>query len=417
MTTSTPTRRRLTLAAAGCATAAAVAAGSMTTGFGQADAAASSIGGGVAIVPPLTSGTAVAVGPGSMAVATGLPSLLSNNGEATSIALLPLSFAGTYAGPNQSATAFAIIGLAGATAPDLLGAGNVNCLGALTFAHSSTAGTCLNILGAFDFRHNSQTSTLQFGLTNPIGLLTGDVGLGDVLSGIPTGNLDGALTPDIVRLSMGGSNLITLTSGYGFQRIAGTGYGVEFSWLGTTLQFFPAVQVNGQGAVNYIGLPGIQFGLPSSIGDIIPSLRTGAFALPFNITIPGINTSDLLPLSEPTGSSATLAGVQNDLGGVPADGPAERRANTAALIEEQKEPEPTTLDTVTGTDGSVETESNLPSGTGDDGANDDGANDDGANDDGANDSAPPTGTAEITSGDNTAAESDEPADALAGPAE
>lgn len=394
MTPTTPARRRLTLAAAGCATAAAVAAGSMTTGAGQADAAAEH---------SLLGGTALA--------ADWL------GGSATSVAILPLSFAGTYAsGSGSTATAVAVLGLAGASAPLLLGDGLAFCLGGFAFANSSSDGACVNVLGVFGAQYDKPGQNLQFALTNPLALLTGDISVGDVISGIASGNLNTALSADFVRLTFGGSdwqNLVRLTSSYGFQPISGAVPGaIEVQWLGTKVLLFPATQLNGDTSVNYLGMPRIEFGLPTGVGDIVPSLRTGAFKLPFDVTIPGIDTSDLLPLSDPTGTSARLAGVQDDLGGAFEDDSALQLANTETPVVESQRKEPTTdsagtdSDTATSGDESAGTANTL-SGTG--------TEIDAANDDDATPSATPATTPEITSGDSSTSDSDdEPAAAPTG---
>lgn len=303
MTACAPTRsRRLAVGAAACATAAAVVAGSVTTGVG--DAGALVIGSGTE--QSILGGNSVAVG--------------LFGGKATSVAVLPLSFAGTYADGSYSSTAFALLGVAAGTAhkpilfePEF---GDILCLGGLAFASSSVAGSCINVLGVVGAQYDKPGQNLQFALTNPLALLTGDIGLGDVLSGIVSGNLNTAISADFVHLTVGGTDwqsLVRLTSTYGFQKISNAYPGaIAIEWMGTKVLLFPTTQLNGNTYVNYLGLPRVEFGLPTGIGSIIPSIRTGAFALPFDITIPGIDTSDLLPLQTPSAATAARAGVVDD---------------------------------------------------------------------------------------------------------
>ena len=180
-------------------------------------------------------------------------------GSSNAIAVLPLSLAAAFAGKGQSATAFALLGIAAATTdvdidvplplvPNIkLPTGQVACLGALTFAHSSTEGLCLNVLGVLDAGYNSDRGELSAALTNPLALLTDGIDAEELASTIINGgSLSQLLTSDFARLTLGGPELVKLSSSYAIQPIKlanghELGGGLAIGWLGGTLVLFPTI--------------------------------------------------------------------------------------------------------------------------------------------------------------------------------
>lgn len=187
-------------------------------------------------------------------------------GDGASFAFLPGSVAGTSS-PSAGDVAFALavlgLGVATASADDT---GSVTCFGALAIATSSSAGACTNVLGAFDFRYDRLKKEIQFGLTNPGTLLTGDRSLEDILDDVVLGGGSAkALTKDFVRVTLGqsaGTHRIAVTTSYGFapvivggsdSNVADPVYGpgaITLDWLGSTIVLFPVVTGSGGGSGN-----------------------------------------------------------------------------------------------------------------------------------------------------------------------
>ncbi|MFT3716157.1 MAG: hypothetical protein QM774_09480 [Gordonia sp. (in: high G+C Gram-positive bacteria)] len=230
------------------------------------------------------------------------PLIKNEVGTTNAIAVLP-GVAAAFADKGQSATAFSLLGVAVATT-DMKIAGVINipsgqvaCLGALTFANSSTEGACLNVLGLFDAGYNKDRSEVSVALTNPLALLTDGISASKIANTIiDGGSLSQLLTSDFARLTLGGPELIKLTSSYAFQQIAKDpgklDGGVAIGWLGGKIVLFPVVKDGPlNGSVNYLGLPSVDFsGFPKldSIGSIIPSIHFGEFTTP----IPGVKVGE-----------------------------------------------------------------------------------------------------------------------------
>ncbi|NNG98869.1 hypothetical protein [Gordonia araii] len=311
---------RKTVAAVAAASTVALG-GALVAPPQEAQAASHSILGGTAVDPE---GIVRAL-PGGDILWNGTvitPGVKDFVGDTTSIAVLPLSFAVTFAGQGERATAFSLIGLALATTDaSILGiinipSGQVACLGLLTFASSSTDGTCVNALGVLAGNHNPADQSISGALVNPLGALNlltspGDT-LGDLIGGIITGDgqsIQKLLTDDFVRLgfSAGGRtgayglpSLVSLTSDYGLINP------IVVNWLGQTATIFPAIasstgtpstpnpggNVATPNTPNYLGFPDVQFNAfdPS---QIIPSISGLSFD---NIRFPGENLLALAQL-------------------------------------------------------------------------------------------------------------------------
>lgn len=248
---------------------------------------------------PMTMGpntSATAIGPG-MAVAVTNPRI----------------FGGT-----PQASAFSILGIAAASDVSIFGqsvGSQVTCLGALTYAHSGLAGTCLNVLGIFDVLHDKQDGSLSFALTNPAKLLTDGVNVGDLAEQMLAGtSVSRLLTADFARITFGGKDTLTLTSDYAFNAITGAANKVNgksgavlIEWLGNKVLLFPETSGGrfGMGkSINYLGLPSFDLGHfnVSGLRNIIPTLTVGSFGLPIptglspgspNLTIPGWSTGTI----------------------------------------------------------------------------------------------------------------------------
>lgn len=387
--TARPRLRTAAAATASLATAAAVTGG-LVLGQGQTSlayepqlAASTSIGGGVAVdpeglvqglvgddlwnegyqtpllglglVPPIKDIWNDGIGP--------FAPIKDEFGDTTAIAVLP-GAALAFADAGESATAFSVLGLALATTditfleqlegipgfPITIPTGQVACFGVLTAAHSSTEGACLNILGTLDAHYDKNREEISFALTNPAGLLTDGLDPAGLIQAVLAGQpLSQLLTSDFVRLTLGGENMVALTSSYGFQDIGnGVNGGVEIEWLGTKIVLFPAITtasglLGGVQQVNYLGIPEIGFGMPTSLNDIIPSITVGDFKLPFNITIPGWSTGDLLGGSS-TAADRTVTLASEDVASAPiiADTPTSSVPSSAADDTEESESSATT---------------------------------------------------------------------------
>ncbi|MDV7174240.1 hypothetical protein R4144_12815 [Gordonia amicalis] len=223
-------------------------------------------------------------------------------GDGASFAFLPGSVAGaSSSSAGDVAFALAVLGLGVATA-SADDTGSVTCFGALAIATSSSAGACTNVLGAFDFRYDRLKKEIQFGLTNPGTLLTGDRSPEDILDDVVLGGGSAtALTKDFVRVTLGqsaGTHRIAVTSSYGFapvtvggsaSNVADPVYGpgaITLDWLGSTIVLFPVVTVGGDTYVNYLSVPQIRLGVPTDRADLTPTIRTGSFTLPWGVTLP-----------------------------------------------------------------------------------------------------------------------------------
>lgn len=236
-------------------------------------------------------------------------------GDTTAVAVLP-GVSTAFAGQGHNAQAFSILGLAAAsTDVDIkdpvfnatlfsLPTGQVACIGALTFANSSTAGTCVNVLGVFDATYDKKGKEVSLALTNPLGLLTDGDLAGSVIGGILSGDpISQIVTSDFARLGLGGKDMVSLTSSYGFDPISkALQGGVLVGWAGSTMLLFPVTSGDGGGflgknkQVNYLGLPQFNFGTPTSLNDLIPTLQVGQFRTPIpGVTIPGWSSEDLVP--------------------------------------------------------------------------------------------------------------------------
>lgn len=262
--------------------------------------ASNSVVGGTALDPEgIVKGVfGVIPGGGDVAWSTVSPFL----GETTATAILPGSFAAAFAGKGESATAFAILGVAVATTdvkipvfPDLQ-TGQLACLGALTFAQSSTEGFCLNVLGVFDMENDKDNGELSVALTNPLTLLTDGVSVDKIIDSISGKlSLSEMLTADFARITFGGKDTLKVTSSYGFlpinKQIPGA---IQVGWLGGTMTLFP---VASDGKINYVGLPNFDFsnfGQFDDITSIIPNLKLGEFQTPIpGLDIPGWSTDDI----------------------------------------------------------------------------------------------------------------------------
>ncbi|QTI70200.1 hypothetical protein [Gordonia polyisoprenivorans] len=278
-------------------------------------------------------------------------------GNETAIAILPGAAVAIPLGAGSSAAALSILGLALATdgvtdfvngawatelVPDwvpLIGGMTVGevldfvgidradlpddtvfCLGALAAANSKTAGSCLNIAATFDARYikvadGQQSGEVQLALTNPLSvltLLTDQDQLLDILAQAITGDPI-YVTKDVLRLSLNGPENLALTSDYGYSGP------IRISWLGSQFVLFPGTAqthgTNGPDYVNYLSLPTLTLGTPTSLQQIIPTFDVSSFNFFDLFTIPAFNTGNLtsaLPTSATVPVSA-LRSVQPEL--------------------------------------------------------------------------------------------------------
>lgn len=234
-------------------------------------------------------------------------------GDSSATAIGP-GFAIAAADKGESANAFALGGLAIATTDitifDILGfkgfkipTGQASCIGVVAFATSSTDGMCLNLLGTVDADYRTDAGEVSLGVTNPlalIGLLTGDKDLLGLIKEVVAGKpLSRILTDDFARITLGGTELVKLTSDYAFSPLSAYPGAIALGWLGGQLVLFPTI-TNGilKGNVNYLGVPALDFsnfGKLDNISSLIPSLSVGQFKTPIpGVTIPELSTGDLL---------------------------------------------------------------------------------------------------------------------------
>ncbi|MET9199483.1 hypothetical protein [Gordonia sp. NPDC003585] len=267
--------------------------------------------------PPVTSGSAKVIGDGfQFAMASG-------GGKATAISFLPLSLATAGASGERTAVSFALIGMANAWTTDeipvtILGDNtltpldlaeiklpsipavrSVSCYGGLTGAYAEGVGACANIAGTLDFRWNAVNNELQFGLTDPTGILFDPTG---VFTQVITQLLNGqplTLSKDFARLSIGGDydlfsgNFLRLTSDYGSQDP------ITIEWLGQKITLNPEVEVNGVDRPNHLGVPVITFAALNT-GEIVPVVNLPEYKFPFGI-------SSIGPIEIPSTTTTTTA--------------------------------------------------------------------------------------------------------------
>ncbi|MFT4201059.1 hypothetical protein [Gordonia sp. (in: high G+C Gram-positive bacteria)] len=294
----------------------------------QAHAASTSILGGIALDPE---GVLDDVGLGSLYGPLNQAGVL---GSTTSIAVLPLSVAAALAGPNASASALSVVGLALATTDinvkipgtdlpvigDIIGGiiggdtisvptGQLVCAGGLAVATSSTEGACMNVVGLVLADQNSNTDEFALALVNPLGVFDVLTDPGGAVTKFASQLLSGdsraiqnMLTPDIARLSFspgkregsyGLPNVLSLTSAYGLVSP------IKVSWLGQEVTIFPKTPNPGNPVVqdkrpNYIAFPNVKLG-DLNTSQLLPSISGLSFNLPL---IGDINVPDLaLPTS------------------------------------------------------------------------------------------------------------------------
>ncbi|MDL9948529.1 hypothetical protein QSJ19_23680 [Gordonia sp. ABSL11-1] len=261
------------------------------------------------VIPPLRDpeepvGSATIIGSGfQFAFAT-------TGGNATAVSYLPVSLATAGASDGRTAYALALVGMANAWTTDevttslvgielpisLPGIEHVSCYGGLTGAYAEGVGACANILGTFDFRWKAPNNEVQFGLTDPTGILFDpETVLGNVITAVITnvtgdGDLPITLSKDFGRLSFGGDydlgsgNFVRWTSDYGTQAPT------TVEWLGQKVTFNPWVTVNGVQRPNHIGAPVIEFGALDS-GEIVPIIHFPDVELPFGLPGPSAATT------------------------------------------------------------------------------------------------------------------------------
>ncbi|MFT3900938.1 MAG: hypothetical protein QM728_11940 [Gordonia sp. (in: high G+C Gram-positive bacteria)] len=244
-------------------------------------------------------------------------------GDSNSTAILPLSFAVSAAPKGQSATAFAMIGLAMATgdldiASILKAPGQLVCLGGLTIATSSNDGACANALGVLSGDYNPNDKSVSVGLINPLGVIevisdpTGT--LLDMLKNVGDGDsrtIQKLLTKDFARLglSVGGRtgsyglpNLVAVTSDYFFQKP------ITIDWLGQKVTIFPQPTLTGTTKAattpNYVALPNVQLSSLDT-SKFLPAISGLSLS---NFKIPGADILDLL------GDLGQVAGGGSPLG-------------------------------------------------------------------------------------------------------
>ncbi|GAA4745893.1 hypothetical protein [Gordonia alkaliphila] len=271
--------------------------------------ASTSVAGGIAIDPEGIIKGIPRIGDAAWLVAK------TQLGTTSATAILP-GFAAAYADKGESATAFSLLGIAVASTDfKLLGfidvpTGQLACLGALTFAQSSTEGFCLNVLGVFDMKNDKDKGEFSLALTNPIALLTDGIDASEIIGAI-TGDtsLSELLTADFARATFGGADTFKVTSSYGFLPISKQIPGaIQVGWLGGTMTLLP---VTSDGKINYVGLPNFDFsnfGQFDDITSIIPSLNVGGFQTPIpGLDIPGWSTNDIFGgLTTPATQEATV---------------------------------------------------------------------------------------------------------------
>ncbi|MEZ5210252.1 hypothetical protein [Gordonia sp. (in: high G+C Gram-positive bacteria)] len=327
-------------------------------------------GNGVAVVLPGTikviplnqakpEGSAKVIGSGTQFA------LAQTGGNATAISYLPLSLATAGASGGRTAMSFALIGMANAWTTDsttvsdgvlnvvkitVPGIKSVSCFGMLTAAYAEDAGACVNVLGTFDGKLNLTKSLpeLQLGLTNPVGAFMNPQDvltefIGNVFSGNEF-NPATLFTDDIARLSIGGDNLLALTSDYGLQPISNTSGAIALSWLGGTIYLMPAVTVNGKIAANALGLPKFDLDGLGDMNKIVPTLRTGKIKTPvLGTTVDGLDTGSVTSgLGTQQLTSSSLASPSTAT-----SSPATRSRGTGADLDGAASSDEVTTDPVT----------------------------------------------------------------------
>ncbi|MFZ2512313.1 MAG: hypothetical protein WAW85_14635 [Gordonia sp. (in: high G+C Gram-positive bacteria)] len=277
--------------------------------------------------------------------------LAQTGGKATAISYLPLSLATAGASGGRTAISFAVIGMANAWTTDntpikvldstiitLPGIKSVSCFGMLTAAYAEDAGACVNVLGTFDSKLDltKKLPELQFALTNPVGAFMNPQDVFTEFIGQVFGsqgfNPATLFTDDIARLSLGGDNLLSVTSDYGLQQIGGAAKGaIALNWMGATVYLLPPAAVNGKKSANLFGLPQFNFnnvGL-SDLSNIIPSVKTGQFKTPvFGTNLDGIDTGSL---TSGLTSTATNRSVPNGTSDYSLTGGAKKRATEPVI--------------------------------------------------------------------------------------
>nr|EMP12418.2 hypothetical protein ISGA_3079 [Gordonia sp. NB41Y] len=246
--------------------------------------------------------------------------LASGGGNATAIAYLPISVATAGASDGRTAFAFALVGTANAwttskipveifTLPLAGDAGlpaiqHVSCYGGLAVGYAEKVGACANVLGTFDFKFDQLQSIpqVQFALTDPTAILADPA---DTLAGALDGLFNGrglSLSKDVVRLSLGGSSIIALTSDYGISEP------VTIDWLGSRITLFPTANINGADRPNRLALPTIDLGDFDST-QILPVTSIPEIEFPFGLPTVGPFTSSTPALTGAATTSATTRSV------------------------------------------------------------------------------------------------------------
>ncbi|WP_440714233.1 hypothetical protein [Gordonia sp. FQ] len=289
--------------------------------------------------------------------------LAQTGGNATAISYLPLSLATAGASGGRTAVSLAVIGMANAWTTDATpikvldqtvitvpGIKSVSCFGMLTAAYAEDAGACVNVLGTFDGKLNLTKSLpeLQLGLTNPVGAFMNPQDvltefIGNVFSGNEF-NPATLFTDDIARLSIGGDNLLALTSDYGLQPISNTSGAIALSWLGGTIYLMPAVTVNGKTAANALGLPKFDLDGLGDMNKIVPTLRTGKIKTPvLGTEVDGLDTDSVTSgLGTQQLTSSSLASPSTTT-----SSPATRSRGTGADLDGAASSDPVTTDPAT----------------------------------------------------------------------
>ena len=284
---------------------------------------------GAAVAIPLGQGTsATAISVFGMAAAT--DGITKTFDDLWAVVVIP----GASLGPIQLWPALKlgdILSWAAISRDDLPG-DLVFCMGALAYANSGTAGSCLNVAALLDVRYDKPDGELQLGLTNPLSVITylTDPGqllpvIGNALTGQPI-----YLLKDFARLNLNGPENIGLTSSYGFAT-GRNGAPVSLSWLGAEVGLFPGVThpwgtggwlASSPEFVNYLSLPSFGFAMPTDLSSLIPSLSFSDYNVLdlFTFTawntngllqgeLPGIEQGDFLKLLGLAGSVAGLQAV------------------------------------------------------------------------------------------------------------
>ncbi|MGW0039806.1 hypothetical protein [Gordonia sp. NPDC003376] len=239
--------------------------------------------------------------------------LASGGGKATAIAYLPISVATAGASDGRTAFAFALVGTANAwttseipveifTLPlgSLPAIQHVSCYGGLTAAYAEKVGACANVLGTLDVKLDQLQSIpqVQFALTDPTAILADPA---DTLTNALDGLFNGrglSLSKDVVRLSLGGSSLLALTSDYGISEP------VTIDWLGSRITLFPTANINGADRPNRLALPTIDLGDLDST-QILPIVSIPQIEFPFGLPTVGPFTSSTSALTGATTTSVT----------------------------------------------------------------------------------------------------------------